>query len=583
LSKYIAIELDPQGIFAVHGSAKSGHAIVDLAVAWDGTDGEPPPPLTADTAKAIGEQLRDRLKAAGVVPAPVLVSIPRDRVILKELRYPAVPPTDEPNVVKFQAMKELTDAPEDVVLDYVPLAGGSTEGERRSMAVAVRKELLTSILTLCTAANLKLAAVTPRPYGVAAGLNRAFATGAAPRPEEKSNPHAILTLSPGGGEFTVIRPGSASGSNDATFSRTISPHSMASETSLLVEVRRNLTMYAGANPEHPIQALYVAEPEGRRVNQLKNALGIPVHAYDPLAGLASTIPPDSHRGRFAGAAGLLAARAFDELPINFQVPRQPKVKRDANQKQMLITAGVAFLLVVGGLLYGMSLVSDAELKLAKLQQEKRELEDDATKLEPDYKRLQAAKVWKSRRVVWLDMLYDISDQFQHNDGMLATSYDAKAVAPDTKTGKQDAQAQVTIRLTSRSTEPVNALMDAMYADNKANPDPKTIFYAGVEFTRGGSPQNDPSAREYTVSARVTTRPADQFKRFPPFSPPSRRNYPPAVAAPAQRKELEPKDTDTESGEKDPKAKVGDPKQAPSPNEKVTPKKVIVLDPDDDGE
>ena len=124
MSKYIAIDLDPQGIFAVYGSAKSGHATVELAVAWDGTDGEAPPPFTADTAKQIGEQLKERFKSAGLNAAPVLISIPRDRVILKELRYPAVPQIEEPNVVKFQAMKELTDAPEDVVLDYIPLASG---------------------------------------------------------------------------------------------------------------------------------------------------------------------------------------------------------------------------------------------------------------------------------------------------------------------------------------------------------------------------------------------------------------------------------------------------------------------------
>jgi hypothetical protein len=341
-------------------------------------------------------------------------------------------------------------------------------------------------------------------------------------------------------------------------------------------------MYAGANPEHPVQALYVAEPEGRRVNQLKNALGIPVHAYDPLAGVASTIPPDSHRGRFAGAAGLLAARAFDELPINFASPRQPKVKRDANLKQILIAAGVAFVVIAAGFLYGLSMVSAAQAQLTKLQEEKQDLEADATKLEPDYKRLQAAKVWQSRRVVWLDMLYDITDQFKHSDGMLASSYEAKAVAPDAKTGKQDAQAQITIRLISRSNEPVAALQSAMDADNKTNPDSKTIYYAGVDYVRGPSPNNDPNAHEYTITARVNTRPSDQFKRFPIFSPPSRKNYPPQIAAPTPRKEPEPKEADTEGGEKDPKAKAGDSKQAPAPKEKVVPKKVVTVpDPDND--
>jgi hypothetical protein len=539
LSKYIAIDLDPQGIFAVGGSARSGHATFDSAVAWDGTDGETPPALTAETAKQIGEQIRERLKAAGAAPAPVVVSIPRDRVILKELRYPVVPLPEEPSVVKFQAMKELTDAPDDVVVDYVPLSNGNVEGERRSMAVAIRKDLLGAIQALCTAANLKLAAITPRPYGIAAGVMRAIATGAAPRPEEKANPIAVLTLSPGGGEFTVVRPG-VSGSNDVTFTRTIDPTSLSNETALLVAVRRNLSMYAGSNALHPIQALYVAEPEGRRVNQLKNALSIPVHAYDPLSGLPSTAI-ESNRGRFAGAAGLLAAKAFDELPINFVSPRQPKVKGDPKQKQILLGAGGLVLLVLVALGIGVVSVYSKEQKLAQLRLEKKSLEDEQALLEPDNKRLEAARIWKSRQVVWLDMLYDTTDQFHHTDGMVAKRYEGNALAPDPKTGKQDAQAKLKIQLTSRSPAPVYALISAMEADN---PDPKTKtkYYDGFDKETRGSPSNDASAHEYIVSGKVSNRPPAAFTRFAFFSTPSRKTYPPPVAAPA-RKEPAPSEKD----------------------------------------
>ena len=185
MSKFIAIDLAPDGIYVVAGSARGGHAKVEHALSWTEADGAAPPQLSRETARQIGEQLRDKLKAAGIPNAPVLVSVARGRVILKELRYPAVPPTEEPAVVRFQAMKELSDSPEDVVLDYAPLSNGSPEGERRSMAVVIRKELFSAIQQMCAAANVRLAAVTPRPYAIAAGLNRAFATGAVPRPNRR--------------------------------------------------------------------------------------------------------------------------------------------------------------------------------------------------------------------------------------------------------------------------------------------------------------------------------------------------------------------------------------------------------------
>ena len=162
MSKFIAIDLAPDGIFVVAGTARGGQARIERALSWTDADGEAPPVLGPDTARRIGEQLREKLKSAGIAGAPALVSVGRGRVILKELRYPAVPPAEEPALVKFQAMKELSDSPDEVVLDYAPLAERCyTSGERRSMAVVIRKELYAAIQQMCAAANLRLVAVDP--------------------------------------------------------------------------------------------------------------------------------------------------------------------------------------------------------------------------------------------------------------------------------------------------------------------------------------------------------------------------------------------------------------------------------------
>src|SRR5262249_55112771 len=159
-------------------------------------------------------RFKEALKAAGIVPAPVLFGIGRDRVILKELRYPPVPDVEEPNVVRFQAMKELTEAPDEVVIDYVRQAEGG--GERRAMGVVVKRDLYNAIMTFCQAAGLKLAGVTPRPFAVAAALRRAFTTGGATAPELRDDAVAVVYLGPLGGEFTVIR------GEHVVFTRTVS-------------------------------------------------------------------------------------------------------------------------------------------------------------------------------------------------------------------------------------------------------------------------------------------------------------------------------------------------------------------------
>jgi hypothetical protein len=519
VSKFIAIDLAPDGIFIVAGTARGGQARIERAMSWTDADGEAPPVLGPDTARRIGEQLREKLRAAGIAAAPALVSVGRGRVILKELRYPAVPPAEEPALVKFQAMKELSDSPDEVVLDYAPLANGAPSSERRSMAVVIRKELYGAIQQMCASANLRLVAATPRPYAVAAGLARAFAAGAVPGPDSKSEAVASLLLGPAGGEFTVARAG------DVTFTRDVPGPVASSEPMLLGEVRRNLTMYAGAAPGHPVQGLYVAEAAGGWAGRLRAALGIPVHAYDPLNGGASDVP-EPLRGRFAGAAGLLHAKAAESIPINFAAPRQPVVVKDPNQSRLVVAALAAVLLLAVGAFYGYLKLGAADDRLATLQRQKTDLEKEVKALEPDTKRFDAAKKWQARQVNWLDELFDGTDRFREateklrpNQRMAASLFKGTAIQPDTKTGKLQNQAKIDWKITSGSIEAVNAIEDSMRQR-------ESKYYVGAIKTYGSFVQGDASSREYTITARVNGRPPAEYTRYPSFVPPVRKYYPP---------------------------------------------------------
>jgi hypothetical protein len=539
VSKYIAIDLDSQGVFVVSGLARSGGAKVERAVAWAATDGEGgPPPLTNETAKRLGEELRDRLRAAGVASAPVVVAVGRDRVVLKELRYPVVPAHEEPNIVRFQAMKELSDSPEEVVLDYVPLANGAASGERRSMAVAVRKDVYSAIQKMCAAANLKLTAVTPRPYAIAALIGQAFAAGTAPAPDSKADAVAVLTLGPGGGEFTVVRNG------EVTFTLAVPAPVVASETMLLAQVRRNLTTYAGSNPGHPVQALYVADADDSWGLRFRPALGIPVHAFDPLGGAVRDLPEEL-RGRFAGAAGLLAARG-GALPINFAAPRQPRAEADPKKNQILVAALAAMLLLAAGAVGGWFVLNDADAKLSQLKTDHEDKKKRLDGMEPDKKRLDAVDQWKARRVVWLDELYDWSVRTRMADskseGVYANLFHGKERLPNTKTGKQDYQATLDVRVVTRRGSLFDSLLAQIDMDNPRN-DPKTRYYplAPNKKTSPIPPQEDKLAQEATISVAVNSRPPTAYTRPAPpgFEPPSRKDYPPL---PGKAKDPKARDT-----------------------------------------
>jgi hypothetical protein len=520
LSKYLAIDLDPSGLYVVAGTARGGSVKIEQALSWSADSDGGPPPLSAETAKAVGEQLRDRLKGAAIAPAPVLVSVSRDRVILKEIRHPAVKPTEEPALVRFQALKEITESPDDVVIDYVPLSGAAPDGEKRALAVVLRRDVYSAIQAMCTAAGLKLAGVTPRPFAVAAGLTRAFASAAAPPPDNTEESLGVLTVGPAGGEFVVVRHA------EVLFTRAVPAPVASSETLLVGEIRRNLAVYAGQDPAHPVKSVYVAEsgPLGWTA-RLRTGIGVPVHAYDPL----DTAVPELTgvvRGRFVGAAGLLAAKANDTLPINFASPRQPRVAAHPMKQKMMLAALVAMLLIAAGGLFGWMQLEAADEKIANLQTRKAQLEQSVTQLEPKEKQYKAIEQWQTREVVWLDELYDLADRFPSIDKLRLTQFAGTAIQPD-KNGKQDAQARLELKLATTQAEAVDALVTAIERDNQN----KKFFYLGTQKIV----QQD----VFTILTKVNRRQPNEYTRHPTFSVPNRRVF--SFSTPPPKEDTTPKE------------------------------------------
>ena len=198
----------------------------------------------------------------------------------------------------------MSEAPESVALDYFTLARDEPDGQVRVVTVSVRKDLVAAYRTLCQAAGLKLAGITPRAMGTLAALDRAIDAGAVTAPEGRRTSFAALTRGEKWGELIIARDG------QVVFARTMSATALNSEPMLLGELRRNLAVYNGQNPQQPVEALYVAEAAGPGgwSGRIRAGLQIPVQSFDPLAGVENTTPPDA-RGHFAALAGLLTLKA----------------------------------------------------------------------------------------------------------------------------------------------------------------------------------------------------------------------------------------------------------------------------------
>jgi hypothetical protein len=430
LSRYLAIDTDAGGLLVVSGFAKGDTVHTEQVLALF----DDPRPLSSATAQDLGRRLKAALQEHRIAPAPVLLCLGRDRIIFKEIKHPKTAPADEPAIVKFQAQRELTELPEDVHMDYVPVPTKGDE-ERKATVVFVRKDLYNAAKEFCEEAGLKLAGVMPRPFAAVAAAREAVAASIVPPIDDiQHGSVAILSIWDGGGEFVVTHH------DRLAFSRTVSANALSSETAFIGEAKRSMAAYAAQNPKSPIQAIYLAEGHsgGSWSARLQSALPIPVYPFDPLHAAPKNAVAPHLRGRFVGPIGMIAARGHGPLPINFVSPRQPRSEPNRLRSRFILAAillvGIAGLLAAGSWFLNTEFTRQIEEQTKVKKQVENELKD----LQTDSAKLAAVEDFRSRDICWLDVLYDIVVLYPDVDIMRLKEFEAKIPDPKVEPKTQTA-------------------------------------------------------------------------------------------------------------------------------------------------
>jgi hypothetical protein len=474
--RFLAIDWDQNQLHVVSGSAGGGKVKFQRALVWN----EEKSPNPAD-AEELGRLLRERLKSAGVAPAPVLACLGRDRVILKDLRFPAVPAAEEAGVVRFQAVKELSDSPDDVVIDYVGVAPPGAS-EQQVLALIVRKELVGAYQKMCQTAGLKLAALTPRPFGVAASVWKA--TAGAASPEEADGAAAVVVVGERWAEFCVLR------GETPLLSR-----SLIVGSGLAGEVRRNLTVYAGTAGRPPVRVVHVAGAAPELLERLGEMLDVPIREFDPLAGAVGLDVTAGARGSFAGAAGLLFARAESRgLPINFVQPRQPRPQRDPKNRRIALVGAALAVAIAVVVVCCWVIYASAVRRLAGIQTVQQNLDAALQAKRKDGKLIAALDNWDNADV--LDEIYDLTDRIPDVNALRITHF---SIEPTTRTSKAKYTARITLRgncAGDQGRKALDALIDGFKKDGYYSPD--------------GSPRM--VGNQFTLTVNVERRPPGDYTR-----------------------------------------------------------------------
>lgn len=441
MARYLAIEWDAQGLRVVEGTARGGRASVQAAL-------EVPAPLTlsAAEAQAAGQRLKEALKATGIAAGPALVCLPRDRVVFRDVRYPDVPPQDAPDIVRFQAIKELTFPAEEAVLDYQPVSIPWPTGEQRALTVVARKEVLTAVKKLCLAAGLKLEGVSVRPFGVAANLLAQTEV-----PPSVGEVVAGVLLVNGTCELLVLR------GTELLFSRSIglNGHDVAG---LAPELRRSLAAFSGHYAGQSPQRAFVAGGTGNGdLEALTAALRLPVFPYQVVT---SGQVPAEKAPAFAGALGMLQERSVGKPAINLTDPKQPKPP--SQRKKYYVGAGIvaAALLLIGlGITYGaVNSAKKSEIReLTELRAGLKKRVDSFASME---KSMEAINAWSDSEMVVLDELYNLIVHFPDEPGIRITKVSWSTLAAPVTAGqpsRQGASTKPAAAATPQGAKPIGVL------------------------------------------------------------------------------------------------------------------------------
>jgi len=481
MPRFIAIDWDQNHLHIVSADVRGGTIKVQRAFVWT----EQQSPNLAD-AEALGKLLRERLREAGIAPAPVIVSIGRDRVILKDIRHPPVPDADEPALVRFQAVKELTEPADEVIIDYTPMGDRRAPGERRALAVIIRRDILNTWKKICHAAGLTLSAVTPRPFGEAAALRSIMGTTAlTPPPNPPDSAVAVAIIGEHWAEFLVLRG-----------DMLLLTRSIPTSGNVAGQIRQNLAVYNGQAGAQPVAALYLA---GNVTPELRERLGdmlpdLPLHPFDPFGpGVELPEVAPVARGAFAGAVGLLVAKSQrGGLPINFIQPRQPKPPVN-NRRQYALVGLLLAVIIYGGGGYLCAKATEWKNNQRDIQQQDLdETESTLTKQVAENKRYNDIDKWETAEV--LDEIYDLSYHMDVDKMRLKNlTFDA---AP--RNNKEPYASKLTLRAT-------------LIGQGTTS---KTMYDAIDEFRKAGYYTPDsvaPKDREITAIIKVERRPPTNWK------------------------------------------------------------------------
>jgi cbb3-type cytochrome oxidase subunit 3 len=299
------------------------------------------------------------------------------------------------------------------------------------MTVAARRDMLMMFQTLCQSAGLKLHAVTPRLFGFAQAVERAVNPD--PTPLKPNQLNVVLLLGTRWAELCFFKG-----------DRLLQAQSLANGPMLVSEVKRNLAVFQAqyaVNVElSGPDCMYVFGDPTSVVQALQSGQHLPIRMLDPLADepkIAAELDNPSH---FAGGVGLASVWSQSgEKPVNLIAPKRSSKPVSVSRQRGMFYGAAVGALALFFIAFMWYVLAQKKAEIAKLNQQKLELEEAMKDKAQERADLEAYIDWQKTTVPWLDEMYDLSARFPWEKDFRINQFSATATTASAGLLKKNAK------------------------------------------------------------------------------------------------------------------------------------------------
>lgn len=414
----LALDIGSRRIRVVKGRAGRGGAHVVASLAIEIADG-----IDRADPVAVGTFLRERLAAAGLTDRQAVATIDRRNLILKTASLEGVDEAEIPDVVRLQAMRELTIPIEESTIDYIRMEARRDGEPPLALLAVARQDIIEQQRLLVEAAGLKLVGLWPGPMAqVAAALDRAGNLIPAEATYQllvvaDTETVEVSLLHDGCCLVNVTRPiaGKAEPAASPGKAETMTgiipkfdgPIPMGPVGPAIQAIRRLRASLPTQWPDAKIGAVLCAgpAPAGTSAEEISMEVGAPVFVFDPLAKVAGDATKSDEHGSFAEVLGamVVAAKPVKER-IDFLRPKKAAVRRDLRRPIALAAIAALLAVAIPSYQWRASQTDRIGKSIAKANDREKKLARELKDLGEFQAQAEFLRGWRNQDVVWLEVL-----------------------------------------------------------------------------------------------------------------------------------------------------------------------------------